>query len=192
MYFGGINTGVSTSQQLKLQTTFVLNANPFLSHVQPSHSVGSSAQVYGQAIDPKAFLPQPRDVTSQVPQQAFYGNNFQPSNPNTARLDTSNLSKVSVEVAKEHMELLNTSVSSYCELVAGQIGNINITSEDYAQIDKEEMELIDIKWAFASVVRRAKDFMEKMGRTNLESIKDTYFNGRENGHFKRKYTKPPQ
>ncbi|MFS7900765.1 hypothetical protein Hanom_Chr00s137174g01817681 [Helianthus anomalus] len=42
---------------------------------------------------------------------------------------TSNFNKVSVEVAKEHMELLNTLVSSYYVLLAGQIGNITMTSE---------------------------------------------------------------
>ncbi|KAJ0942355.1 putative transcription factor interactor and regulator CCHC(Zn) family [Helianthus annuus] len=99
------------------------------------------------------------------------------------------------------MELLNTLVSSYCGLIAGQIGNINLTSEDYSQIDKDEMELIDIKWAFTSDVRRAKDFMERTGRTNPESNKDTpygfekrkvtCFKCREKGHFKRECTKPP-
>ena len=80
--------------------------------------------------------------------QACYGNSSSSqsaSNPNTVRLDTSNFSKVTVEVAKEHMELLNTIVSAYSGLVAGQIGNINLTQEDYQQIDKQEFELMDIK-----------------------------------------------
>ncbi|XP_035845111.1 glutathione S-transferase T3-like [Helianthus annuus] len=60
------------------------------------------------------------------------------------------------------------------------------------------MEMMDIKWAFASAVRRAKDFMERTGRTSLESKKDTKygfdkqavkcFNCGERGHFKREYT----
>ncbi|KAJ0650065.1 putative transcription factor interactor and regulator CCHC(Zn) family [Helianthus annuus] len=71
------------------------------------------------------------------------------------------------EVAKSHMSLLVTVLESYGGLVAGRIGNPMLTKKDYDQIDAEEMELTDIKWCMASVLRRAE---------------------KEKGHFKRECT----
>ncbi|KAJ0614692.1 putative transcription factor interactor and regulator CCHC(Zn) family [Helianthus annuus] len=61
---------------------------------------------------------------------------------------------------------------------------------------------MDIKWAFASAVRREKNFMERTGRTSLVSNKDTKygfdkqvmkcFRCGERGHFKRECTRPSQ
>ncbi|KAL8255071.1 hypothetical protein R6Q59_033292 [Mikania micrantha] len=65
-------------------------------------------------------------------------------------LKTGNFDKVTVEVAKEHMGLLSTLVSSYNGLLAGQIRNPHLTNEDYSQIDPDDMERIDIMWALAS------------------------------------------
>ncbi|MFS7950355.1 hypothetical protein Hanom_Chr07g00582211 [Helianthus anomalus] len=153
------------AQQPKLQTAFVSNTSslPF-----PQSSVAP-------AFDPRSYIPVPSQPQVQPQQQAQFSNTSQPSSSNTVRVDTSNLTQVSIEVAKEHAEIFNTMVSAYCGLVAGQIGNINMTNEDYQQIDKDEMELMDIKWAFASAVRRAKDFMARTGRTSLEGKKDTKY-----------------
>ncbi|KAF5762405.1 putative transcription factor interactor and regulator CCHC(Zn) family [Helianthus annuus] len=83
-------------------------------------------------------------------------------------------------------------LESYESLVTGKIGNPNMTKEDYDQIVPEELELINIKWCMASIVRRAQRFMEVTGRNSLASpdsklgfdkSKVTCFKCKERGHF---------
>ncbi|KAJ0770921.1 putative transcription factor interactor and regulator CCHC(Zn) family [Helianthus annuus] len=92
------------------------------------------------------------------------------------------------------MVFLASVLESYEGLVAGKIGNTNLTKEDYDQIDPEEMELIDIRWAMASAVRRAQRFMEITGRKSIggpstklgfDKSKVTCFKCKQKGHFKR-------
>ncbi|KAF5767238.1 putative transcription factor interactor and regulator CCHC(Zn) family [Helianthus annuus] len=99
------------------------------------------------------------------------------------------------EVAKSHMSLLGTVLESYGSFVAGRIGNPMLIKEDYDQIDAEEMELMDIKWCLASVLRRAEKFKQITGRDDFrdacvstlgfDKSKVTCFRCREKGHFKR-------
>ncbi|KAM0071733.1 putative transcription factor interactor and regulator CCHC(Zn) family [Helianthus debilis subsp. tardiflorus] len=102
------------------------------------------------------------------------------------------------EVAKNQMSLLGMVLESYSSFVAGKIGNPMLTKEEYDQIDAEEMELMDIKWCMASVLRRAEKFKQITGRDDFreahvstlgfDKSKVTCFRCRENGHFKRECT----
>ncbi|KAJ0587161.1 putative transcription factor interactor and regulator CCHC(Zn) family [Helianthus annuus] len=101
----------------------------------------------------------------------------------------------SEDTAKDHMALLGSVLLSYEGRVAGRIGNPMLTKEDYDQIDTEEMELMDIKWCLASVLRRAEKFKTITGRNDFlnahvstlgfDKSKVTCFRCREKGHFKR-------
>ncbi|KAJ0480571.1 putative transcription factor interactor and regulator CCHC(Zn) family [Helianthus annuus] len=101
----------------------------------------------------------------------------------------------SEDTAKDHMALLGSVLLSYEGLVIGRIGNPMLTKEDYDQIDAEEMELMDIKWCLASVLRRAEKFKTITGRNDFldahvstlgfDKSKVTCFRCREKGHFKR-------
>ncbi|KAF5755985.1 putative transcription factor interactor and regulator CCHC(Zn) family [Helianthus annuus] len=95
------------------------------------------------------------------------------------------------------MSFLASLLGSYEGLIVGKIGNPNMTKEDYDQVDPEEMELIDIRWCMASVIRRAQRFMEITGRKYLEGpgmklgfdkAKVTYFKCKQKGYFKRECT----
>ncbi|KAJ0481752.1 putative transcription factor interactor and regulator CCHC(Zn) family [Helianthus annuus] len=70
-----------------------------------------------------------------------------------------------------------------------------LTKVDYDQIDAEEMEMMDIKWCHASVLRRAEKLKIITGRNDfldahvstlgLDKSKVTCIRCREKGHFKR-------
>ncbi|KAJ0800119.1 putative transcription factor interactor and regulator CCHC(Zn) family [Helianthus annuus] len=113
-------------------------------------------------------------------------------------LNLENDQDYSEEVAKNQMSLLGMVLESYSCFVAARIGNPMLTKEDYDQIDAEEMELMDIKWCLASVLRRAEKFKQITGRDDLheanvstlgfDKSKVTCFRCREKGHFKRECT----
>ncbi|KAM0056424.1 putative transcription factor interactor and regulator CCHC(Zn) family [Helianthus debilis subsp. tardiflorus] len=111
-------------------------------------------------------------------------------------IDLNNAQNFDEESAKQQMVFLASVLESYEGLVAGKIGNKNLTEEDYDQIDPEEMELINIRWAMASAVRRAQRFMEITGRKTIggpstklgfDKSKVTCFKCKQKGHFKREY-----
>ncbi|KAJ0689356.1 putative transcription factor interactor and regulator CCHC(Zn) family [Helianthus annuus] len=116
------------------------------------------------------------------------------SNPNQ---DWKNSPLLNNEFAQQHMSFLASILVSYEGLTAGKIGNPNMTKEDYDQVESEEIELMDIRWCMASVIRRAQRFMEITGKKCLEGPdmkigfdknKVTCFKCKQKGHFKRECT----
>ncbi|KAM0007872.1 putative transcription factor interactor and regulator CCHC(Zn) family [Helianthus debilis subsp. tardiflorus] len=105
-----------------------------------------------------------------------------------------NAQNLDEETSKQQMVFLVSILESYESLVAGKIRNTNLKKEDYDQIDPVGMELIDIRWCMASVIRRAQRFMEIVGRNfiggpstklGFDKSKVTSFKCKQKGHFKR-------
>ncbi|KAF5771913.1 hypothetical protein HanXRQr2_Chr13g0570511 [Helianthus annuus] len=88
-------------------------------------------------------------------------------------LKLKNSPAMSNNAAKQQMSFLASILESYESLLAGRIGNPELTKEDYDQIDPEEMELVDIRWCLASCIRRAQRFMEITGRQELGGMLST-------------------
>ncbi|KAJ0508375.1 putative transcription factor interactor and regulator CCHC(Zn) family [Helianthus annuus] len=109
-------------------------------------------------------------------------------------LKLKNSPAMSINAAKQQMSFLASVLESYEGLVAGKIGNSELTKEDYDQIDPEEMELIDIRWCLASCIRRAQRYIEITRKQSLggastklgfDKSKVTCFKCKQKGHFKR-------
>ncbi|KAJ0659464.1 putative transcription factor interactor and regulator CCHC(Zn) family [Helianthus annuus] len=150
-----------------------------------------------------AFFAENDSTTNKESQSSGYHSG---SSPNSNQYDAKNLfhcniavdmknaQNFSEESVKQHMVFLASVLESYESLVAGKIGNTNLTKEDYDQLDPEEMELINIRWCMAGAVRRAQRFMEITGRKSIggpstklgfDKSKVTCFKCKQKGHFKR-------
>ncbi|KAJ0556873.1 putative transcription factor interactor and regulator CCHC(Zn) family [Helianthus annuus] len=186
LYYKG-GTPVTTNQSPKIQTGFSANTNSSVSTNTPQSNKSS----------PFAnFEPNFKALEQQSPQSSTSSNNqayvFGVQCNITVNIKNGN--EITETAAKQHIALLASVLEAYEGLVAGRIGNPDMIKEDYDQIDPEELELIDIKWCMASLVRRAQRFMEITGRNSLsgpdqklgfDKSKVTCFKCKERGHFKR-------
>ncbi|KAJ0918598.1 putative transcription factor interactor and regulator CCHC(Zn) family [Helianthus annuus] len=175
LYYKG-NTPAQTNLSPKIQTGFSADTTSSASSNTPQTNKSS----------PFASFEPNVKVTEQTSPQSSSSSN------NQAYIKNGN--EFIESAAKQHIALLASMLESYESLVAGKIGNPDMTKEDYDQIDPEELELIDIKWGMASLVRRAQRFMEITGRNSLsgpdqklgfDKSKVTCFKCKERGHFKR-------
>ncbi|KAF5765957.1 putative transcription factor interactor and regulator CCHC(Zn) family [Helianthus annuus] len=132
--------------------------------------------------------------TSSSYDPGYHASSASGSSNSNSNIDWKNSPLLNNEFAQQHMSFLASILVSYEGLIAGKIGNPNMTKEDYDQVDPEEMELMDIRWCMASVIRRAQRFMEITGRRCLEvpemkmgfdKNKVTCFKCKEKGQFRR-------
>ncbi|KAJ0610801.1 putative transcription factor interactor and regulator CCHC(Zn) family [Helianthus annuus] len=195
------------SHELELKKTFKVNHSSY----QQNLDLYYPKSMMPKTTSPKTVFSAENVSTtskeSQSSQNSGYHSGFHSgSSSSTSHSDAKNLFQCNIAVdlknaqnfsedsAKQQMVFLASVLESYESLVAGKIGNTNLTKEDYDQIDPEEMELIDIWWCLASAVRRAHRFMEITGRKSIggpstklgfDKSKVTCFKCKQKGHFKR-------
>ncbi|KAJ0752911.1 putative transcription factor interactor and regulator CCHC(Zn) family [Helianthus annuus] len=185
MYYKGSVPVPEAERSPKIQTAF--SAGDSMEKADQSSTKSSSGFSSFPSVNPK------ESNTSFQSQSTKTGNGYV-IQCNIA-LNLPEGQSFSDDTAKDHMALLGSVLLSYEGLVAGRIGNPMLTKEDYDQIDAEEMELMDIKWCLASVLRRAEKFKTITGRNDFldahvstlgfDKSKVTCFRCREKGHFKR-------
>ncbi|KAJ0524353.1 putative transcription factor interactor and regulator CCHC(Zn) family [Helianthus annuus] len=185
MYYKGSVPVPEAERSPKIQTAF--SAGDSTEKVDQGSNNSSSGFSSFPSVNPK------ESTTSFHSQSTKTGNGYVIQCNITLNLPEGQ--NFSEETAKDHMALLGSVLLSYEGLVAGRIGNPMLTKEDYDQIDAEEMELMDIKWCLASVLRRAEKFKLITGRNDFldaqvstlgfDKSKVTCFRCREKGHFKR-------
>ncbi|XP_035834014.1 putative leucine-rich repeat-containing protein DDB_G0290503 [Helianthus annuus] len=169
------------SHELELKKTYKVNhsyqQNPELYYPKSLMPKASSPKT---AFSAENLSPAPKENQSNSNKESHSGyHSGSTSIPTTSTnrsdskfscniaVDLKNAQNFDEESVKQQMVFLASVLESYEGLIAGKIGNTNLTKEDYDQIDPEEMESIDIQWAMASAVRRAQRFMEITGRKTI-------------------------
>ncbi|KAJ0513477.1 putative transcription factor interactor and regulator CCHC(Zn) family [Helianthus annuus] len=186
LYYKG-NTPVATLQSPKIQMGFIADNTSSASSNTPQSSNSSPFM---------NFEPNAKAQEQPSPQSSTGSNNqaYVSGVQCNIAVNIKNGNEITKTAAKQHIALLASVLEAYEGLVAGRIGNPDMTKVDYDQIDPEELELIDIKWGMASLVRRAQRFMEITGQNSLsgpdqklgfDKSKVTCFKCKERGHLKR-------
>ncbi|XP_022031544.1 uncharacterized protein LOC110932524 [Helianthus annuus] len=159
LYYKG-SPSVANLQSPKIHTRF---------SADNTSNVASSSHQSSSSTPFASFEPNVK-VQEQSSPQSSTGSNHQAYISGVQcniAVNIKNGNEITKAAAKQHIALLASVLEAYEGLVAGKIGNPDMTKEDYDQIDPEELELIDIKWGMASLVRRAQRFMEITGRNSL-------------------------
>ncbi|XP_035837234.1 uncharacterized protein LOC118485097 [Helianthus annuus] len=141
LYYKG-NPPVSTIQSPKIQTRFIADNTSSVSSNTPQS--GNSSPFMNFEPNVKAQeQPSPQSCTGSNHQAYVSGVQC------NIAVNIKNGNEITETAAKQHIALLASVLEAYEGLVAGRIGNPDMTKEDYDQIDPEELELINIKWCTA-------------------------------------------
>ena len=71
---------------------------------------------------------------------------------------------MSVKSAESQLGILASVVAALENYIGGRVTDPALVSEDYKQLDLEDLEEMDIQWQLAMVTIRVQRFMDKTGR----------------------------
>lgn len=106
--------------------------------------------------------------------------------------------KVNMKEAEMHFALMGEFMTSYEQLVGGKVANNDMTYEDYDQVDYDDLEIMELKWSMAMIVRKINKFTQRIGkymqamhkRTGFQKLRVICYNCQEFGHFAKECDKP--
>ena len=98
---------------------------------------------------------------------------------------------MSVKLAESQLGILASFVAAHENYIGGRVTDPALVSEDYKQLDPEDLEEMDIQWQLAMVTIRVQRFMDKTGRKivggklGFDKSKVKCYNCEGFGHFAR-------
>ncbi|HEY5235125.1 MAG TPA: hypothetical protein VIJ14_03005, partial [Rhabdochlamydiaceae bacterium] len=129
-----------------------------------------------QVQDPSLYSATPSTVESTGGIAFFTGGQDKSpeANPTTSTSGSQSMpqpqshsSSVHSKLHEENAAIFTAFLSSYEGFVAGKHPSADMVEEDYDQIHPDDLEEMDIKWNMAMLTRRAKKFLQKMGRSRI-------------------------
>ncbi|XP_076899637.1 uncharacterized protein LOC143553540 [Bidens hawaiensis] len=76
----------------------------------------------------------------------------------------SSQTNVNMREAEQNFAFLSAFMTSYENLVSSKIATSDLTDEDYDHINPDDLELMDLKWNMAMIVKKVKKFMQRTGK----------------------------
>lgn len=74
---------------------------------------------------------------------------------------------------EENAAVFQAFLSAYDSFLSQKTSSIDLTDEDFDQINPDDLERMDIRWNFAMLTRRTKRYLRKTGKKNLDDDSDS-------------------